>query len=197
MVFIPMLIFFILILLASAIKICGEYERAFVFRLERLILPPKGPGVVFLIVPIIDKVRKINLRSARDLEAAERLLREAKIIQKDANVKEIDRFLKEFAEIRKNLGPMEESQQRLGVTWGNVIRIWWSYCWRLTAFTVIISGGIFGIANLLLKEMDRRDLVGSVGLIIIFLVSILVSIIVLKKILSKRFEKFSIVLVPH
>lgn len=71
------LIIFAFIILASAVKICPEYERAFVFRLGRLILPPRGPGV-FLIIPIVDRMIKVNLRSEKDLEAAERLLEEAK-----------------------------------------------------------------------------------------------------------------------
>jgi regulator of protease activity HflC (stomatin/prohibitin superfamily) len=71
------LTFFIVILLASSVKSCGEYERVLVFRLGRLILPPKGQGI-FLIIPIVDKMLKISLRSEKDLEEAERLLWEAK-----------------------------------------------------------------------------------------------------------------------
>jgi regulator of protease activity HflC (stomatin/prohibitin superfamily) len=62
MVFIPAVIFFILILVASAVKICREYERGVVFRLGRLILPPKGPGI-FLIIPMVDRMLKISLRT--------------------------------------------------------------------------------------------------------------------------------------
>ena len=50
----------ILIILASAIKIVREYERVVVFRLGRLI-GAKGPGVV-IILPVIDRFRKIDLR---------------------------------------------------------------------------------------------------------------------------------------
>ncbi len=62
MVFIAALIIFILIIVASAVKICREYERGVVFRLGRLILPPKGPGI-FLIIPIVDRMLKISLRT--------------------------------------------------------------------------------------------------------------------------------------
>jgi regulator of protease activity HflC (stomatin/prohibitin superfamily) len=48
-------------LLASAIKIMAEYQRIVIFRLGRL-LGIKGPGLVF-IVPIIDKVIKLDLRT--------------------------------------------------------------------------------------------------------------------------------------
>jgi regulator of protease activity HflC (stomatin/prohibitin superfamily) len=52
--------FIILIILASSIKVIREYERVVVFRLGRLI-GAKGPGVV-IILPIIDRIRKIDLR---------------------------------------------------------------------------------------------------------------------------------------
>jgi len=50
----------ILIILASSIKVVREYERVVVFRLGRLI-GAKGPGVV-IILPVIDRFRKIDLR---------------------------------------------------------------------------------------------------------------------------------------
>ncbi|MEJ2722176.1 MAG: slipin family protein [bacterium] len=47
-------------LLASAIRILREYERAVIFRLGRLI-GVKGPGVV-LLIPIIDRMARVSLR---------------------------------------------------------------------------------------------------------------------------------------
>src|SRR6266496_2581717 len=44
------------------IRILREYERGVVFRLGRLLDPPKGPGVVFLI-PIVDRIVKVDLRT--------------------------------------------------------------------------------------------------------------------------------------
>jgi regulator of protease activity HflC (stomatin/prohibitin superfamily) len=54
-------IIFFLMLLASAIKIMAEYQRIVIFRLGRL-LGIKGPGLVF-IVPVIDKIVKLDLRT--------------------------------------------------------------------------------------------------------------------------------------
>ena len=48
-------------LLSSSIKIMAEYQRIVIFRLGRL-LGIKGPGLVF-IVPIIDKIIKLDLRT--------------------------------------------------------------------------------------------------------------------------------------
>ncbi len=50
----------LLIILASSIKVVREYERVVVFRLGRL-LGAKGPGVV-IVLPVIDRIRKIDLR---------------------------------------------------------------------------------------------------------------------------------------
>ncbi len=58
--FLIVLLFFIVWLIASMIRIVREYERVVVFRLGRL-LGAKGPGVVFL-VPFVDKPRIVDLR---------------------------------------------------------------------------------------------------------------------------------------
>ncbi len=54
-------IIFVVLLLASAIRILKEYERGVIFRLGRVI-GSKGPGLIFLI-PLIDKMEKISLRT--------------------------------------------------------------------------------------------------------------------------------------
>ena len=54
-------VIFLLLVLSSAIKILAEYQRIVIFRLGRL-LGIKGPGLVF-IVPIIDKIIKLDLRT--------------------------------------------------------------------------------------------------------------------------------------
>ena len=51
----------VIIILASAIKVFPEYQRGVIFRLGRL-MPPKGPGI-FLIIPIVDKVVRVDLRT--------------------------------------------------------------------------------------------------------------------------------------
>lgn len=55
------LLILVLFLLFSTIKVAAEYERAVVFRLGRLI-GVKGPGL-FLLIPFIDKMVKISLRT--------------------------------------------------------------------------------------------------------------------------------------
>ena len=54
-------IFVIVLIFYSSIKIIREYERAVIFRLGRL-LGVKGPGIFFLI-PLIDSMIKVDLRT--------------------------------------------------------------------------------------------------------------------------------------
>jgi len=58
------IIFFVVFILFSAIKILREYERAVIFRLGRLIGGSgiKGPGLI-LLIPVIDKMVKVSLRT--------------------------------------------------------------------------------------------------------------------------------------
>ena len=50
----------VLLILSQSIKMVNEYERVVIFRLGRL-SGVKGPGI-FLIIPIVDKAMKIDLR---------------------------------------------------------------------------------------------------------------------------------------
>jgi len=52
----------VLLLLSASIRVAREYERGVVFRLGRLLLPPKGPGLFFLI-PVVDKMVRVDLRT--------------------------------------------------------------------------------------------------------------------------------------
>jgi regulator of protease activity HflC (stomatin/prohibitin superfamily) len=54
------LVIFLLVILASAVRVLNEYERGVIFRLGRIIAT-KGPGLIILI-PIIDKMQKVSLR---------------------------------------------------------------------------------------------------------------------------------------
>ena len=52
----------LLFILLAAVKVAREYERGVIFRLGRLQSPPKGPGL-FLLIPIVDKMVKVDLRT--------------------------------------------------------------------------------------------------------------------------------------
>src|SRR6188768_2657012 len=55
-------LFILLIFLSAAVKVAREYERGVVFRLGRLLQPPKGPGL-FLLIPVIDRMVRVDLRT--------------------------------------------------------------------------------------------------------------------------------------
>jgi regulator of protease activity HflC (stomatin/prohibitin superfamily) len=52
----------VLLFLFAAVKIAREYERGVIFRLGRLLPDPKGPGL-FLLIPVIDRMVKVDLRT--------------------------------------------------------------------------------------------------------------------------------------
>jgi regulator of protease activity HflC (stomatin/prohibitin superfamily) len=54
--------FLLILFLISAIKVAREYERGVIFRLGRLLPQPKGPGL-FLLIPIVDRMVKVDLRT--------------------------------------------------------------------------------------------------------------------------------------
>jgi len=56
------LVLLLVLFLISAIRVAREYERGVVFRLGRLLDPPKGPGL-FLLIPIVDRMVKVDLRT--------------------------------------------------------------------------------------------------------------------------------------
>ena len=61
MAFPIIIIFMILLILSSAVRIILEYERGVVFRLGRF-STVKGPGLRF-VIPIVDRMTKISLRT--------------------------------------------------------------------------------------------------------------------------------------
>jgi regulator of protease activity HflC (stomatin/prohibitin superfamily) len=50
------------LVIAAAVKVAREYERGVIFRLGRLLPEPKGPGL-FLLIPVIDRMVKVDLRT--------------------------------------------------------------------------------------------------------------------------------------
>ena len=57
----PIVILFLVVILASAVRILYEYERGVVFRLGRFSCV-KGPGLKF-IIPLVDRLVKVSMRT--------------------------------------------------------------------------------------------------------------------------------------
>jgi regulator of protease activity HflC (stomatin/prohibitin superfamily) len=62
LIVVAILVLFALFVISAAVKVAREYERGVIFRLGRLKSPPKGPGL-FLLIPIVDKMVKVDLRT--------------------------------------------------------------------------------------------------------------------------------------
>jgi regulator of protease activity HflC (stomatin/prohibitin superfamily) len=62
LIIVALLAFLLIVFLAAAVKVAREYERGVVFRLGRLLDPPKGPGL-FLLIPIVDRMVRVDLRT--------------------------------------------------------------------------------------------------------------------------------------
>jgi regulator of protease activity HflC (stomatin/prohibitin superfamily) len=54
-------ILFGIAIISAAVKVVQEYERGVIFRLGRVLRPARGPGL-FFIIPIIDRMVKVDLR---------------------------------------------------------------------------------------------------------------------------------------
>ena len=55
------LVVFLLVFLASAVKVMPEYERAVIFRLGRY-LGTKGPGLI-IVIPMVDRMVRVDMRT--------------------------------------------------------------------------------------------------------------------------------------
>src|SRR6266436_8226207 len=62
LVILVVVVFLLILFFISAIRVAREYERGVVFRLGRLLDPPKGPGL-FLLIPVVDRMVKVDLRT--------------------------------------------------------------------------------------------------------------------------------------
>jgi regulator of protease activity HflC (stomatin/prohibitin superfamily) len=62
LVILAVVVFLLVLFLISAVKVAREYERGVVFRLGRLLDPPKGPGL-FLLIPVVDRMVRVDLRT--------------------------------------------------------------------------------------------------------------------------------------
>lgn len=85
--------------------------------------------------------------------------------------------------------------EKIEVTWGATLRVWWSYVWR-----VMLFGGILGfilgfIGGVVVGVIGKPELGSRVGAVLGYIGSIPVSIWVLKKILNKKYKEFSVALI--
>ncbi|MBT8119776.1 MAG: hypothetical protein KJN89_08665 [Gammaproteobacteria bacterium] len=86
---------------------------------------------------------------------------------------------------------------KVEVTWSNTLIIWWSYVWRCILISMVVGFILGAIGGVIVGVMGKPDMGGIVGGILGYLGSIPVSIYVMKVILNKKYNKFSIALIPQ
>ncbi len=103
------IIFIVILILFSAVKVAKEYERGVIFRLGRLV-ETRGPGI-FLVIPIIEKMVKVDIRIITlDVPAQEVITRDNIPVRVDAvlyfkvsdparSVVEVENFMKATSQI--------------------------------------------------------------------------------------------------
>jgi regulator of protease activity HflC (stomatin/prohibitin superfamily) len=68
LVVLAIVVVLLVLFLALSIKIASEHERAVIFRLGRLLPEIRGPGL-FLVLPIVDRMVRVNLLEETPAEA--------------------------------------------------------------------------------------------------------------------------------
>jgi regulator of protease activity HflC (stomatin/prohibitin superfamily) len=53
---------FVILVIASAVKVLRENDRGVIYRLGRLLSKPKGPGLI-LLIPVVDRMVRVDLRT--------------------------------------------------------------------------------------------------------------------------------------
>ena len=108
-VYLGVIITFVILILASAIRILREYERAVVFRLGRLI-GEKGPGLI-LLIPVVDRMVRVSLRTVvMDIPEQDVITKDNvslkvnavlyfRVLQADKAIVEVERYLEATSQL--------------------------------------------------------------------------------------------------
>lgn len=107
--YLGVIIFFVAIILASAIRILREYERGVIFRLGRLI-GAKGPGLI-LLIPVVDRMVRVSLRTiVMDVEPQDVITKDNvslkvnavvyfRVVQAEKAIVEVEKFLEATSQL--------------------------------------------------------------------------------------------------
>ena len=83
-------------------------------------------------------------------------------------------------------------------TWGQAMRVWWSWQWRVIFTMILLDMFIsLGLGGLREKVGLTRGEFGTVSLVLSFVLTALVSIYILKDVLDKDFGKFRVCIIPN
>ena len=91
----------------------------------------------------------------------------------------------------------EKFMDKVEVNWNVTLQVWWSYIWRCTVFAMILGLVLGFIGGIVVALIGKPELGAAVGGVLGHLVSITVSIYVMKVILNKKFKTFTIALIKN
>ncbi|MCM8794874.1 MAG: hypothetical protein NC819_03630 [Candidatus Omnitrophica bacterium] len=92
---------------------------------------------------------------------------------------------------------MESTAVGLEVTWRRVLTVWWSFVWRSIVFGALAGAILGGIIGLIAGLLGQAQMAQKWGAIAGQIISIPVSMCVMKIILQKKWKEFSIQLIPR
>jgi regulator of protease activity HflC (stomatin/prohibitin superfamily) len=107
--YLGVIIFFVVIILASAIRILREYERGVIFRLGRLV-GAKGPGLI-LLIPVVDRMVRVSLRTVvMDVQPQDVITKDNvslkvnavvyfRVVQAEKAIVEVEKFLEATSQL--------------------------------------------------------------------------------------------------
>lgn len=87
--------------------------------------------------------------------------------------------------------------EKLEVTWGNALLVWWSFVWRATVFGAVagfVAGAALGVVAALTGHADSAELWGGIAG---YIVALPISLWCMKIILSKSYENFEVALIAR
>ena len=107
--YLGVIIFFVVIILASAIRILREYERGVIFRLGRLV-GAKGQGLI-LLIPVVDRMVRVSLRTVvMDVQPQDVITKDNvslkvnavvyfRVVQAEEAIVEVEKFLEATSQL--------------------------------------------------------------------------------------------------
>ena len=85
--------------------------------------------------------------------------------------------------------------EKMEITWPLTLKIWWSFTWRATVFSVLLAVILGFFTGVVMAFLGLQDAIAGVSGALGYICSIPVSIWVMKTILEKQFVGYAIAVV--
>lgn len=85
---------------------------------------------------------------------------------------------------------------KLDITWGRAVKIWWAFFWRGILYTFLITFPVGIVIGVVAAMLDVVEHVKPYASLIGMIMSVPIGIWIVRIVFSKQFSDFRIVLVP-